>query len=78
MFAQFHHGLNDAAPAALIPFMERYLKNKHRSLFRYSANRARHYSIGYTIVSLIFVGNAVGFIMGAAFLEPLITKLGWA
>ncbi|KAJ6102566.1 hypothetical protein N7486_004993 [Penicillium sp. IBT 16267x] len=43
----FGNGMNDGAPGALIPYME------------------RHYQISYSIVSLIFVGNALGFISAA-------------
>ncbi|KAK1515206.1 major facilitator superfamily transporter [Colletotrichum costaricense] len=56
----FGNGLNDSAPGALIPYME------------------KHYDIGYAIVSLIFIGNAFGFIFGAVFLESLRLKLGRA
>ncbi|WYZ45910.1 hypothetical protein EsH8_IX_000135 [Colletotrichum jinshuiense] len=56
----FGNGLNDSAPGALIPYME------------------KHYDIGYAIVSLIFIGNAFGFIFGAVFLESLRIKLGRA
>ncbi len=43
----FANGLNDSAPGALIPYME------------------KTYSIGYAIVSLIFISNALGFISAA-------------
>ncbi|TQN71092.1 Bypass of stop codon protein 6 [Colletotrichum shisoi] len=56
----FGNGLNDSAPGALIPYIE------------------KHYGIGYAIVSLIFIGNALGFIFGAAFLESLRMRLGRA
>jgi len=36
----------------------------------------RHYGIGYAIVSLIFVGNAMGFIMAAGFIDLLRERLG--
>jgi fucose permease len=52
------NGLNDSAPGALIPYME------------------RHYSIGYAIVSLIFVTNAVGFLSAAPLTHLLETRLG--
>ncbi|KAB5555104.1 major facilitator superfamily transporter [Coniochaeta sp. 2T2.1] len=55
---QFQNGLNDSAPGALIPYME------------------KHYNIGYAVVSLIFVGNAIGFIMAAGFIDLLREKLG--
>ncbi|KAF9874666.1 MFS efflux [Colletotrichum karsti] len=54
------NGLNDSAPGALIPYME------------------KHYNIGYAVVSLIFIGNALGFIFGALVLESLRAKLGRA
>ncbi|KZL79336.1 major facilitator superfamily transporter [Colletotrichum incanum] len=56
----FGNGLNDSAPGALIPYIE------------------KHYNIGYAIVSLIFIGNAFGFIFGAVFLESLRLRLGRA
>ncbi|KAL1955204.1 hypothetical protein VTO42DRAFT_8916 [Malbranchea cinnamomea] len=51
-------GLNDSAPGALIPYLE------------------RDYDIGYAIVSLIFVTNAVGFIVAAACTDALETRFG--
>lgn len=54
----FGNGLNDSAPGALIPYIE------------------RHYSIGYAIVSLIFVTNAVGFLSAAPLTHVLETRLG--
>ncbi|TDZ34396.1 Bypass of stop codon protein 6 [Colletotrichum spinosum] len=54
------NGLNDGAPGALIPYMEKY------------------YDIGYAIVSLIFVGNAVGFITAAFFVDALRARLSRA
>ena len=56
----FGNGLNDAAPGALIPYME------------------KEYRIGYAIVSLIFVTNAVGFIAAAPFSHALQARLGRA
>ncbi|KAK7956286.1 uncharacterized protein PG986_005508 [Apiospora aurea] len=53
-------GLNDAAPGALIPYME------------------THYNIGYAVVSLIFIGNALGFIMAAPFIDTTWARLGRA
>ncbi|KAK8868168.1 major facilitator superfamily domain-containing protein [Apiospora arundinis] len=53
-------GLNDAAPGALIPYME------------------KHYNIGYAVVSLIFIGNALGFIMAAPFIDKIRAWLGRA
>lgn len=37
---------------------------------------SRHYSIGYAIVSLIFVTNAIGFILAAFFVDALRAKFG--
>ena len=56
----FGNGLNDSAPGALIPFME------------------KNYSIGYAIVSLIFVSNAIGFIAAAPITHALQARLGRA
>lgn len=52
------NGLNDSAPGALIPYLE------------------KHYSVGYAIVSLIFVTNAVGFLAAAPLTHLLETRLG--
>ena len=38
----------------------------------------RHYDIGYAVVSLIFIGNAFGFIAGALFLDDMRHRLGRA
>ncbi|KAI0426824.1 major facilitator superfamily transporter [Xylaria sp. FL1042] len=38
----------------------------------------KHYNIGYAIVSLIFIGNAVGFIIAAPFVDALRIRLGRA
>lgn len=54
------NGMNDAAPGALIPYME------------------EDYRIGYAIVSLIFVANAVGFIAAAPLSQALQARLGRA
>ncbi|OGE57755.1 hypothetical protein PENARI_c001G01321 [Penicillium arizonense] len=54
------NGMNDSAPGALIPYIE------------------KHYSIGYAIVSLIFVTNAFGFILAAPFTHSIEAKLGRA
>ena len=59
-FMCFGNGLNDSAPGALIPYME------------------KDYRIGYAIVSLIFVTNAVGFISAAPITQFLQAKLGRA
>ncbi|KAI4165497.1 MAG: hypothetical protein LQ342_000907 [Letrouitia transgressa] len=56
----FGNGLNDSAPGALIPYME------------------KNYAIGYAIVSLIFVTNAIGFISAAPFVHTLQARLGRA
>ncbi|KAI0010966.1 MFS general substrate transporter [Xylariaceae sp. FL0662B] len=37
-----------------------------------------HYDIGYAVVSLIFVGNALGFIMAAPFVDQIRLRLGRA
>lgn len=54
----FGNGMNDSAPGALIPYIE------------------RHYSIGYAVVSLIFVANALGFISAASVTHTIENKLG--
>ncbi|KAI1386233.1 MFS general substrate transporter [Hypoxylon trugodes] len=59
-FQNFLGGLIDAAPGALIPYMETY------------------YGIGYAEVSLIFIGNALGFIMAAPFVDQIRQRLGRA
>ncbi|KUJ16132.1 MFS general substrate transporter [Mollisia scopiformis] len=56
----FGNGLNDSAPGALIPYIE------------------KHYSIGYAVVSLIFVTNAIGFISAAFIVDALRAQLGRA
>lgn len=38
----------------------------------------RHYRVGYAVVSLIFVTNAVGFILAAFFTAPTLRRLGRA
>lgn len=52
------NGMNDSAPGALIPYME------------------KHYDIGYAVVSLIFVTNALGFISAAPFAHAIEHRLG--
>lgn len=37
-----------------------------------------HYNIGYAVVSLIFIGNALGFIMAAPFIDKIRARLGRA
>ena len=54
----FGNGLNDSAPGALIPYME------------------KSYNIGYAMVSLIFITNALGFIAAAPSSHWLQAKLG--
>jgi fucose permease len=54
----FGNGMNDSAPGALIPYIE------------------KHYSIGYAVVSLIFVTNALGFISAAPVTHAIEHKLG--
>lgn len=58
--AFFIQGLNDSAPGALLPYMERY------------------YNIRYAMVSLIFVANALGFIIAAPFCHMLNNRFGRA
>ena len=58
--AFFIQGVNDSAPGALLPYMERY------------------YNIRYAMVSLIFVANALGFIIAAPFCHKLNNKFGRA
>ncbi|GLI72623.1 hypothetical protein PoHVEF18_000803 [Penicillium ochrochloron] len=54
----FGNGMNDSAPGALIPYIE------------------KHYRIGYAVVSLIFVTNALGFISAAPVTHAIEHKLG--
>lgn len=58
--AFFIQGLNDSAPGALLPYMERY------------------YNVRYAMVSLIFVANAIGFIIAAPFCHKLNNRFGRA
>ncbi|MCJ1275800.1 hypothetical protein MMC21_003603 [Puttea exsequens] len=53
----FQNGLNDAAPGALIPYLE------------------KSYDVNYAIVSLIFVGNAVGFISAAPITQAVQARM---
>ncbi|KAI0419262.1 major facilitator superfamily transporter [Xylaria grammica] len=53
-------GINDSAPGALIPYIEKY------------------YGIGYATVSLIFIGNALGYIVAAPFVDAIRMRLGRA
>lgn len=43
-----------------------------------TASDRRYYNIGYGVVSLIFVGQAVGFVISAAFIDTLRQKTGRA
>ncbi|KAI9750872.1 MAG: Mss4p nuclear export [Chaenotheca gracillima] len=54
----FANGLNDSAPGALIPYIE------------------KDYNIGYAVVSLIFVSNALGFISAAFITDALLSRMG--
>ncbi|KAE8318361.1 MFS general substrate transporter [Aspergillus transmontanensis] len=54
----FGNGMNDSAPGALIPYLE------------------KDYNIGYAIVSLIFIANAVGFILAAPLTHTIKAKIG--
>lgn len=56
----FGNGLNDAAPGALIPYIEQW------------------YGIGYAVVSLIWITNAVGFIIAAFTTDFIVARLGRA
>lgn len=51
-------GLNDAAPGALLPYIE------------------DDYSIGYAVVSTVFVANAFGFIAAAFFIDAITVRFG--
>ncbi|KAJ5781208.1 hypothetical protein N7457_006368 [Penicillium paradoxum] len=54
----FGNGMNDSAPGALIPYLE------------------RDYDIGYAIVSMIVISNALGFIFAAPFTHAIELKIG--
>ncbi|KAL1857291.1 hypothetical protein Plec18167_004769 [Paecilomyces lecythidis] len=56
----FTGGLNDSAPGALIPYIE------------------KKYNIGYALVSMIFVANALGFLAAAPCTHILERRLGRA
>ena len=45
---------------------------------RLLTSRSRHYSVGYAIVSLIFVTNAIGFILAAFVVDALRARFGRA
>jgi MFS family permease len=38
----------------------------------------KYYEISYTIMSLVFVGNAIGFILAAPFTDTILSKFGRA
>lgn len=59
-FMNLGNGLNDSAPGALIPYLE------------------KDYHIGYAVVSLIFVTNALGFISAAPCTNALESRFGRA
>ena len=73
----FGNGLNDSAPGALIPYLEKYV-NQYLRLVQSANFNIRHYDIGYAIVSLIFVTNAVGFISAAFFVDAFRARFGRA
>ena len=56
----FTTGVNDSAPGALIPYLE------------------KDYKIGYAIVSLIFITNALGFISAAPSVQAIQSRWGRA
>jgi len=56
----FTSGLNDSAPGALIPYLE------------------KDYRVGYAIVSLIFITNAIGFISAAPSVHAIQSVYGRA
>lgn len=56
----FSQGINDSAPGALIPYME------------------KDYEIGYAVVSLIFISNALGFILAAPLVQAIEHRFGRA
>lgn len=70
------NGLNDSAPGALIPYMEKQVFYLRFCLT--VTDYGRHYGIGYAIVSLIFVTNAIGFISAAFFVDVLDGRFGRA
>lgn len=70
----FSNGLNDSAPGALIPYIEKYAIIRH-TLSIY-LRCSRYYDVGYAIVSLIFVTNALGFIFAAFCVDALRVRLG--
>ncbi|OBT50544.1 hypothetical protein VE04_08994 [Pseudogymnoascus sp. 24MN13] len=59
-FMNFANGVNDSAPGALIPYLE------------------KAYSVNYAVVSLIFISNALGFIVAAPLTHAIETRLGRA
>ncbi|KUI68381.1 Bypass of stop codon protein 6 [Cytospora mali] len=61
--------------ACLMNFMDGLSDSASGPLIPYME---KYYGIGYAVVSLIFVGQAVGFITGAACIDPLRERLGRA
>ncbi|RDW64623.1 hypothetical protein BP6252_10274 [Coleophoma cylindrospora] len=61
----FIGGLNDSAPGALLPYIEEQVFNP-----------LWDYSIGYAVVSTIFVANALGFIAAAFFINTITKRFG--
>ena len=70
----FANGLNDSAPGALIPYIERYIICF--CMKQTSADYLTHYDLGYALVSLIFVTVALGFITFVFFVDALRAYLG--
>ncbi|RFU80238.1 mfs efflux transporter [Trichoderma arundinaceum] len=79
----------EVMPSAWEPYMNRFrlvsvcLSNFGNALSDSSAGALipymeKHYGIGYAIVSLIFVGQALGFVFAAVFLDSLRAKFGRA
>jgi hypothetical protein len=54
----FTTGINDSAPGALIPYLE------------------KDYKVGYAVVSLIFIANAIGFISAAPLVQAIQSVYG--
>ncbi|KAK1249502.1 hypothetical protein MKX07_003018 [Trichoderma sp. CBMAI-0711] len=79
----------EVVPSAWEPYMNRFrllsvcLANFGNALSDSSAGALipymeKHYNIGYAVVSLIFVGQALGFVFAAVLLDTLRAKLGRA
>lgn len=71
----FLSGLNDSAPGALFLILNRMSRNSALNEGELLTCR-RHYGIGYAVVSLIFVTNAVGFVSAAFIVEALRARIG--